>query len=235
MTYAVEIIARQALSDGFLKLWRYRLARRLAWPEPACARQAVGGPAVTGRTLVDLECIGGLGAAAVLPYDSETGQVVLVEQLRVGALTGGRGAVPGGLVLEPPGGAVGPGEAPAAAARREAWEEAGCRIGAMTPIGTCRPSPGYSDECVELFCGEVSVAGLPSHGGEAGEGESTRVAVWGLDALIRELGRGPFTPATLIIAVQWLALNRESVGDRWAADGDPCPVRGPLLRQGEPC
>ena len=218
MASEVEIIARETLSDGFLKLWRYRLLRPESASQAALPGSGGGGQ---GRACVDLECIGGLGAAAVLPYDPERGQVVLVEQLRVGALVGRGGTLPGGSVLEPPGGALAPGEDAAAAARREAWEETGCRIGSMIRIGTCRPSPGYSDECVELYCGEVGAAGLPFRGGEVAEGECTRVVVWDLDALIRELGRGPFTPATLIISVQWLALNRERVRGLWAQAAAP--------------
>lgn len=227
MTAEAEIIAREMLSDGFLKLRRYCLALPKSVSEPGPeVPPRVAGSAGAARTLVDLECIEGLGAAAVLPYDPATGRVVLVEQLRVGALAGGLEGIRDGLLLEPPGGAVAPGEAPADAARREAWEEAGCRLGAMTPIGACRPSPGYSDECVWLFCGEVNSAGLPSRGGEAREGECTRVVVWDLDALIRELGRGRFTPATLIIAVQWLALNRGSVRGLWAGAAAGSGARG---------
>ena len=68
-----------------------------------------------------------------------------------------------------------------------------------------------------MFCGEVSVAGLPSAGGDPREGEWTRVVVWDLERAICELGRGPLTPATLMIAVQWLDLNRHRVRALWAA------------------
>lgn len=206
MAQEFEIIGREPLSSGFLKLNRYRLARTVPGETAGCG----------GQTVVARECIEGLRAAAVLPYDPLAGCIVLVEQMRVGAL----GAVPGGLVLEPPGGVIEAPQSAAATARREAWEEAGCRIGAMTPIGVCRPSPGISDESVALFCGEVRVAGLPRCGGDPREGEWTRVLVWDLERAIRELGREPLTPATLIIAVQWLALNRHRVADLWAADAD---------------
>jgi len=204
MAREFEIIGREPLSDGFLKLKRYRLAR-----------VARGSDA---PTVVDRECIDGLRAAAVLPYDPVSGCIVLVEQMRVGAL----GSVPGGLLLEPPGGVIEAGCSGAATARREAWEEAGCRIGAMTRIGVCRPSPGFSDESVALYCGETRVAGVARFGGEPREGEWTRVLVWDLERAIRGLGREPLTPATLIIAVQWLALNRHRVQDLWAASaGEP--------------
>ena len=206
MKLEVDIIGWESLSDGFLKLNRYRLAR---------ARQ--GGLSETeGMALVDMECIEGLCAAAVLPFDPTSGSIVLVEQLRVGALN----AAGGGLLWEPPGGVIEVGQSAAETARREVWEEAGCRIGAMAWIGTCRPSPGYSDESVELFCGEASIAGLPDVGGDPREGERTRVVVWDLDRVIRELGREPYTAATLMICVQWLALNRHRIQELWAGMQD---------------
>lgn len=169
-----------------------------------------------GPAIVDLECIEGLRAAAVLPYDPTSGHIVLVEQLRVGVLH----SAGGGLLWEPPGGVIEAGHSAAETARREAMEEAGCRIGALARIGTCRPSPGYSDESIELFCGETRVAGLPAVGGDPREGERTRVVVLELDRAIREIGREPLTAATLILCVQWLALHRQRIHEMWAGMQD---------------
>ena len=205
MKRVFDIIDRESLSNGFLKLNRYRLAR------------AMPGEADTeGTAQVNLECIEGLRAAVVLPYDPSTDKIVLVEQLRVGALHGPSG----GLLLEPPGGVIEAGHGAAETARREAWEEAGCQIGAMAWIGTCRPCPGYSDERVELFCGEASILGLPAVGGNHQEGERTRVVVMALDQAIRELGREPLTAGTLIICLQWLALHRQRLDALWAGVPD---------------
>lgn len=202
MKLAFDIIDRESLSDGFLKLKRYRLARTVP-----------GGEADTeSPAIVDWECIEGLRAAAVLPYDPSSGQIVLVEQLRVGALH----SPGGGLLWEPPGGVIEAGRSAAETALREAWEEAGCRIGAMAWIGTCRPCPGYSDETVELFCGEASIAGLPAVGGDPREGERTRVVVLELERAIHALGREPLTAATLSVCVQWLALHRQHIHEVWA-------------------
>lgn len=206
MKMAFDVIDRESLSDGFLKLNRYRLAPVMPGVETGAEAPA----------LVDLECIEGLRAAVVLPYDPSSEQIVLVEQLRVGALH-----LPGGgLLLEPPGGVIEAGHSAAETALREAWEEAGCRIGAMAWIGTCRPCPGYSDESVELFCGQASIEGLPAVGGNPREGERTRVVVVELDRAIRELGREPLTAATLIICVQWLALHRQRIHEVWAGRPD---------------
>lgn len=209
MPQGVEIIRREPAFEGFLRLTRYWL--RIPVPGDGAAMS------------VYRECVEGLRSAAVLPYDPSSGRIVLVEQMRIGAL----GTEAGGWLHEPPGGVIDGAETPEAAARREALEEAGCRIAALTPIGRCRTSPGFSDECVELFCGEADASRLPLYGGRRCEGELTRVVAWDLDQALRELGQGPLTAATLIVAVQWLALNRTRVRDLWdaqtAADRPGCP------------
>ncbi len=198
MSWKLEIIRRESAFEGFLRLARYWL--RIASPADA---DYIG---------VYRECVEGLRSAVVLPYDPVAGRIVLVEQLRIGALGSGCG----GWLQEPPGGVIEVGQTPEETVRREAMEEAGCRIGALTPIGLCRTSPGFSDECVALYCGETVASGLPLYCGRQEEGESTRVISWELDRALCELGQEPLTAATVMIAVQWLALNRDRLGDLWA-------------------
>lgn len=190
----LRIIERKTAYNGFLKLAQYRLI--MPTPVP-------GG--------LYRERIEGLRAAAVLPFDPASERVVLVKQFRIGAL----GAAGGAWLLEPPGGVIDDGESAEGAARREAWEEAGCEVRDLLPILSCHTSPGVSDEQVELFCGAVDSRSLPATGGRQGEDEWTEVVTLDLDALIRDLGRGMFTAATLIIGVQWLALNRQRLRKLW--------------------
>lgn len=198
MESGVEIIGRSVAYTGFLHLAQYRM--RVAAPG--------------GRTEETLyrERIEGLRAAAVLPFDPANERIVLVKQFRIGAL----GAPSGAWLLEPPGGVIDEGESPEVAARREAWEEAGCRLGALVPILCCQTSPGVSDESVALYCGAVDASSVATTAGQHSEGEWTEVVTLDLDAAIRDLGRGMLTAATLIIAVQWLAANRRRLVDLWA-------------------
>lgn len=197
MKDGIEIIGRTTAYTGFLQLTQYRV--RVATPG--------GGP---GETLYR-ERIEGLRAAAVLPFDPVNERIILVKQFRVGAL----GAPSGAWLLEPPGGVIDEGESPEAAARREAWEEAGCRLGPLAPILRCQTSPGVSDECVALYCGAVDSGSVTTTAGRHSEGEWTEVVALDLDTAIRDLGRGMLTAATLIIAVQWLAANRRRLVDLW--------------------
>lgn len=197
MRDGVEIIECGAVYAGFLRLARYRVKI------PTTGERHDG--------VLYRERIEGLRAAAVLPFDAANERIVLVRQFRIGALD----APDGAWLLEPPGGVIDEGESPEAAARREAWEEAGCRIGDMVPILSCQTSPGVSDERVDLFCGAIDSGSVATSGGRHSEGEWTEVVTLDLDAAIRDLGRGMLTPATLIIAVQWLAANRRRLRDLW--------------------
>ncbi|MGE5154210.1 MAG: NUDIX domain-containing protein [Bdellovibrio bacteriovorus] len=197
----VEIIGYDAAYTGFLRLAQYRLR--------------IGASAGCSDEPLYRERIEGLRAAAVLPFDPATERIVLVKQFRIGAL----GAASGAWLLEPPGGVIDEGESPEAAARREAWEETGCRIGDLEPILSCHTSPGVSDERVDLFCGAVDARSLATNGGRRDEGESTEIVCLDLSAAIRDLGRGMLTAATLIISVQWLAVNRRRLCDLWGGRG----------------
>ncbi len=200
MENRIAVIGRELLFDGFLKLARYRLSM-----EPGVGERAM---------LFSRERVEGLHSAAVLPFDPVHESIVLVEQFRIGAFERGRAL----SVQEPPGGVILAGRSAEDTARREAREEAGCSIGRMVAIGCCRTSAGFSDERVELFCGEVDATGLPEFGGVRAEGEHTRVVIRDLDSAICELGQGSLSAATVMIAVQWLALNRERVREAWAGN-----------------
>ena len=52
---------------------------------------------------------------------------------------------------EVPAGAADPGESPEDAARREVLEEAGWRVGALTPLTSYHPMNGVSDQSFHLF------------------------------------------------------------------------------------
>ncbi len=196
-----KLIGRTVVYSGFLRLVQYR----------------IGISGSGGRTggLLYRERIEGLGAAAVLPFDPANERIVLVKQFRIGALEAPCGA----WLLEPPGGVIDQGESAEQAARREAWEEAGCRIGKIEPILSCYTSPGVSDERLDLFCGAVDSGSVATTGGRHDEEEWTEVVPLDLDAAIRDLGRGMLTAVSLIIALQWLSVNRRRLCESWGGSG----------------
>lgn len=153
-------------------------------------------------------------AAAVLPYDPEMDCVVLIEQFRIGALK-----APGGAwLLEIVAGIIDADETPQQVVIREAVEEAGCHIAELVPLYDYLVSPGGTSEQIALFCGKTDttkVADGTIHG-LANEDEDIRVHVMALSKALTLLSSGAVKSASAIIALQWLALNREAIRLRWS-------------------
>ena len=195
----IEVLGRETLYQGFLTLVRYRLRHRL---------HAGGWSGEIVRERVE-----GLRAASVLLYDPDMEAVVLVEQFRVGALDDSHGA----WVLETVGGYVPPGEEPESVARREVLEETGCEVRDLEPVCEFYVSPGFSSESISLFCGRVDAAGAGGVHGLPEEGEDILVRVVPAREAIEAAGTAPFNSTSLVIALQWLALNGPRLRERWRA------------------
>ena len=86
----------------------------------------------------------------------------------------------------------------------------------LWPLTQYYPSPGGSDERVHLYVGRCDSRGAGGVHGLEEEGEDIRVLVWSLDEALAALDDGRIDNAASIIALQWLALNRDKVRERWA-------------------
>lgn len=196
-----EIIDAQDVFQGYFRMRRYRLRH--------AQFQGGMGPELTREVFERGH------AVTVLPYDPVRDQVVLVEQFRVGALDAPRGP----WLMETIAGIIEPGEAPETVARREAVEEADCELGELLPVCRYLVSPGGTSEQVSVFCARVDAGGLA--GGVHGlpdEGEDILVHVLDFEEAMAMLEDGSIHAAMPIIALQWLALNRERVRSLWAGD-----------------
>ena len=197
MKHQIDLIDAETGYEGFFLLKSYRLRHSLY----------AGG---MSRELVR-ERVERLRAVAVLLYDPDLDRVVLIEQFRIGALEQGAGA----WLLEIVGGMWEEEEPPREVARKEAREEAGCAILELLPIGDVWVSPGTASERVMLYCGRVDASGAAGVHGLDHEGEDIKVVVMAFHQAMEALSRGRISAATAIIALQWLALNRERVRERW--------------------
>ena len=201
MDYQVEIIEKESRYDGFFQLSAYRLRHSL----------------FSGGWSADIvrERVERLQAASVLLYDPHLDRVVLIEQFRIGAIENGKRAwlyeVVGGLMKEH--------ERPEDVARREAIEEAGCEILDLVPITQFYVSPGTATEQIHLFCGRVDASNAGGVFGIEAEGEDIRAHVIPADEAIAGLDNGTIDSTSVIIALQWLALHREELRQRWCGDG----------------
>ncbi|MCP4126574.1 MAG: NUDIX domain-containing protein [Gammaproteobacteria bacterium] len=197
MKYQYTILHSEAMADGFLPLKRYRLQHSLF---------AGGMSAELVRERVE-----GYQAASMLPYDPVTDEVVLVEQFRIGAIDDAAGA----WILEVVGGIIEGDNSPEQVARQEAMEESGCEVGELVSICNFLVSPGTSSERIQLFCGRVDASKANGIHGLDAEGEDIRVVVMSADAAIQGVTSGRINSTASIIALQWLALNRERLRQRW--------------------
>ena len=180
------IAGREVLAEGFRRYERLRV-RRSGEDVPRALDVLRSGP-----------------AAAVLPIDPGRDEVVLLRQFRLaGHLANGRGNL-----VEIVAGHVEAEEQPAEAARRECVEEIGVAPGLLVELFTYLTSPGMSDEEITLFLGIVDASGVPERAGAAAEHEETVPMRVPIDAALAALAARTVRNGPLIIALQWLALNR---------------------------
>lgn len=152
-------------------------------------------------------------AAAALPYDPVRDEVVLIEQFRVGALAAGRGP----WLTEIVAGIIEEGETPEEVVRREMREEAGLDALALEPIATVMMSPGGTSETTSFFCARVDSASAGGIHGVDDEDEDIRVVVRPAEAAISDAFSGVFDNAPAVIALFWLAGQRDRLRRAWAA------------------
>lgn len=152
-------------------------------------------------------------AAGVLPYDPRRDEVVLIEQFRIGPYA--RGDAP--WQVEIVAGIIGAGETAPEVARREAVEEAGCTITDLEPVAAYYMSPGAVSEHMTLFCGRTDTRGVGGVHGLAEEDEDIRVTVLPFAAALARARDGSIANSPALIALLWLALERDRLRARWNA------------------
>ncbi|MBF9001610.1 ADP-ribose diphosphatase [Vibrio nitrifigilis] len=192
----LEILSKETLFQGFFRMVKYRFKHRLfegGWSQPIEREMFVRGI-----------------AAAVLPYDPVTDSVVIIEQIRVGAL---EHAHP--WQLEIVAGILDRDEEPEEIVRREAQEEAGITIGNVERITAYYPSSGGCNEKLEVYVGEVDASLAKGIHGLDYEGEDIKVHVINREQAYQLVREGRIENGASIIALQWLQLNYETLRKQW--------------------
>lgn len=143
-------------------------------------------------------------AGVVLTIDPKRGVAIMVRQWRAPLIVNGDDP----FLLEACAGILDPGENAEEAARREAEEEIGIRIGSMRKIATVLPSAGTLTERMHLFVAEVSDGDRTDDGGgKRGEGENIEIVEVPLAELFERARRGEIKDAKTLILVQQLMLD----------------------------
>lgn len=146
-------------------------------------------------------------AVLVLPYDPKRDEVVLIEQFRVAPFEVGDDA----WMVEAIAGLIEDGEVMADVVRREALEEAGIVLEDVEQLMTFYTSPGALSEQITAFHALVDASTADGIHGVAEEGEDIRVVVMPYEEAITAMEDGRITSGPTLIALQWLALNRDRI------------------------
>ncbi|MCK9396739.1 MAG: NUDIX domain-containing protein [Methylobacter sp.] len=197
MDKQLEILSKEIVYQGFFRLEKYRLKHTLF---------DGGWSAEITRELFMRGC-----CVAVLLYDPYADKVVLIEQFRTGAILNPDKA----WLVEIVAGAIEEGEVADEVAYRESLEEAGCEIQQLMVINEFYTTPGGSSEWITLFCGKVNSTQVGGIHGLDHEDEDILVRAVDFDEAYLMLENGEINSAIPIIAIQWLALNREKLKRQW--------------------
>ena len=185
-----QVTGREDLYEGFFRAEKLRVRHRLfrgGWSDE-----------------LSRELFRRNEAVGVLIYDPQRDWIGLVEQFRVGALDD-----PGGpWCMEVVAGMVEPGESIEEVARRELQEESGVAQVQLEYICQYLPSPGACNESMHLLCGLADLTEVGGIHGLDEEQEDIKVHVIPAQAALEQLYQGRFNNAALLLALQWLALNR---------------------------
>jgi len=197
MNKQFEILDKEIVYTGFFRMEKYRLRHTLF---------AGGWSAEINRELF----VRG-SAVAVLLYDPYTDKVVLIEQFRAGAIVQPDRA----WLVEIVAGGIEEGETAVEVAYRESMEEAGCEIQELIVINEFYTTPGGCSERITLFCGKIDSSQVGGIHGLDHEDEDILVrAVDFKDAYVM-LENNEIESAIPIIALQWLALNKDKLKQQW--------------------
>ncbi|OOE64309.1 ADP-ribose diphosphatase [Salinivibrio sp. IB282] len=142
-------------------------------------------------------------AVAVLPYDPVRDEVVMLEQIRVGAMAAG--ATP--WQLEIVAGMIDKDQSPEQVAHREAREEAGLLLHQMERVTRYLSSSGGCSEQLDVFVAIVDASDAEGVHGLDSENEDILVHRLSRQHAYQKVVDGEIENAASIIALQWLELN----------------------------
>lgn len=189
----VIIEQEKVVYRGFFCLKEYRLRHRLfagGWSEPITREVFVRGDAV-----------------GVLLYDPKRQAVVMVEQFRTGAIKDANSP----WLIEIVAGGIPAGEAPAAVAIKEVFEETGLEVSKVQPMVSYYASPGGNAEKFHLFYAIIDASLAGGIYGLKDENEDIRVCVFSLEECRQAVAAGNVDNAMTLIALQWLQMHYQEL------------------------
>ncbi|MEL0632118.1 NUDIX domain-containing protein [Pseudoalteromonas carrageenovora] len=152
-------------------------------------------------------------AIAVLPYDPISDTVLLIEQIRIGAIKSKHSP----WLLECIAGMTDGSTDYESVVKKEAFEEAGLELNELEFMLSYLSSPGGTTERLYLYLARTDLSQVQTgvYGLES-EGEDIKTHVLSVDDALTRLNNGEIDNAATVICMQWLALNREKMARKWA-------------------
>jgi len=151
-------------------------------------------------------------AIAVLPYDPISDTVLLIEQIRIGAIKSKHSP----WLLECIAGMTDGSDDYESVVKKEAYEEAGLNLTELEFMLSYLSSPGGTTERLHLYLARADLSDVESgvYGLET-EGEDIKTHVISVDDALTRLNNGEMDNAATVICMQWLALNHEKMKHKW--------------------
>lgn len=193
----VKLEKVENLYTGFFKLNRYHFKHKLYSGEQS--------------QTVTREVFERGHAVAVLPYDPNTDEIVVIEQFRFPAVE----TTEDPWMIEVVAGIIDPGETKELVCHREAQEEAGIEINKLTPVSSFLASSGACTERIYLYMAQVDASTAHGVHGLDYESEDIKVLRLPLAEAKQWIEEGKIQNATALIAIQWLLINKQSLLERW--------------------
>lgn len=193
-----ELIKRTVPFQGHFRVARYVFRQQLyqgGWSEPFSREVFERGQ-----------------AAGLLPYDPVRDEVVLIRQFRAGSYVAGRHPWSWEIVA----GIIEDGESPEDLVRRETVEEANLKVGEIEFINSVMLTPGACSESCTIFAGRVDSSAAGGIFGLASENENILVKAIPFVEVRAMLDRAEIDNVIAVVALQWLALHRDSLRKRWS-------------------
>jgi ADP-ribose pyrophosphatase len=193
----VDLVRHEVAFEGYFKVGHYFL------------RHTLHNGGMSG--VISREVFERGKAGAVLLYDPERDEVVLIRQFRAGAYVAGHHP----WIWEIVAGIIEDKETAETMIRRESVEEAGLTVGELLPIQTVMLTPGACSEDCQIFLGRIDASKAGGVFGLADEHEDILAKVMSFADAYAMVERNEVDNAVGVIALQWLALHRDEVRKRW--------------------
>ncbi|MCU4675324.1 ADP-ribose diphosphatase [Catenovulum sp. 2E275] len=193
----VEVIKKQNLFSRFFNVSLVTFKHKLfegGWSEP-----------------VQREIFERGDAVVVLPYDPIRDEIVLIEQVRIGAIL--NAANP--WTFELVGGMVEQDESIESVAIRETQEETGLEASHLMPMQSYLSSCGGTSERIFLYVAKVNAQAIKPVCGLDYENEDIKVHAFPRTQVMAWLNQGQIENASALIGLHWLQTNLEKVKQDW--------------------